>query len=228
MVYLPTFTNNVGKYAIHGAYGHWLGKHVNVHLRDYSGFLLLLNAQKECLQIQKNQTCPPKENSEELQHMSTKTASSCHFLGRLFFQTKRNSKKTWDQFVFGRTSGDQNLDARTPHRIQRSCLHEISPHQTFSEWWIGGLGPGGLDIWDPPYERDCYLGGSPIRIPNPPGPTGTWMSQEVLVKRLSCKWVMGCNPNIPTLYVGYNTFTNHLSNFQRDILASRWTLMGFQ
>ena len=166
----------------------------------------------------------PQKNSEELQHMSTKTASSCHFLG-VFFSIRRIREKLGTNLCSEEHLGDQNLDARTPIiRIQRSCLHEISPHQTSSGWRIGGLGPGGLDIWqiwDPPYERNCYLGGSPIRIPNPPGPTGTWMSQEVLVKRLSCKWVIGYNLNIPTLYVGYNTFTNHLSNFQRDILVSR-------
>ena len=193
--------HNVGKYTIHGAYGRWLGKRVNVHLRDYSSFMLLLNAQKECLQIQKTQTCPPKKQRRTPTHVN----QNSEFLpfSRSFFSIKRIREKSWDQFVFGRTSGDQSLDARTPIiRIQRSCLHEISPHQTSSGWRIGGgLGPGGLDIWqiwDPPYERNCYLGGSPIRIPNPPGPTGTWMSQDVLVKRLSCKWVMGYNPNIPT------------------------------
>ena len=29
---------------------------------------------------------------------------------------------------------------------------------TISQWLIGGLGPGGLDSWDPLIERDCYLG----------------------------------------------------------------------
>ena len=31
---------------------------------------------------------------------------------------------------------------------------------------IGGLGPGGLDSWDPPYEGDCYLG-APHSNPKP-------------------------------------------------------------
>ena len=26
-----------------------------------------------------------------------------------------------------------------------------------SYWLLVGLGPGGLDSWNPPYERHCYL-----------------------------------------------------------------------
>ena len=141
-----------------------IGKRVNVHLRDYSRFLLLLNAQKESLQpatpkktAKNSNTCQPKQR-----------------VPAIFSESKKRiRKKLGTNLCSEEHLGDQNLYSRTPNRIQRSCLHEISPHQTFSEWRIGGFGPGGLDIW-----------GEPDSNPKLPGPTGTWMSQEVLVKRL--------------------------------------------
>ena len=39
-------------------------------------------------------------------------------------------------------------------------LHLFKKHST--NGLIVGLGPGGLDNWDPPYERDCYCTGVPL------------------------------------------------------------------
>jgi len=54
--------------------------------------------------------------------------------------------------------------------------------------WVGGLGPGGLDICDPPYERDCYLGDPPDS--NPKRPTGT--TNEPSVEFSKIFWDHGC------------------------------------
>ena len=43
--------------------------------------------------------------------------------------------------------------------LMKLCTHR-SLDRKFSAngYIIGGLGPGGLDYWRFPYERDCYLG----------------------------------------------------------------------
>ena len=54
-----------------------------------------------------------------------------------------------------------------------SILHYYVQHVNFlNQWLIVGLGPGGLDIWDPRNERDCYLG-VPWSNPKPQTPQTT-------------------------------------------------------
>ena len=60
-------------------------------------------------------------------------------------------------------------------------------------WWIGGLGPGGLDSdWIHEHERDCYERGIPIWIPNHRDPNHqlpsgklTWQWKITLLKMYS-------------------------------------------
>ena len=48
------------------------------------------------------------------------------------------------------------------------CVSNLLPGSLLQRnFRLVGLGPGGLDFWDHPLMKfDCYLGSTPIRIPN--------------------------------------------------------------